>query len=194
MNNYYTQIPLHLDMLDVSKFELTPGRKFLRTEATSGNSWVSGQTPAYYSNINNAEYTKYLNNIFKELRPRDVHYCQFSGSSPHVDHDNSKCAINHYYVTQNASTIFHEAKPGAVPFFGVNETTANYYKPEDIIEVDRFLAQPSSLWLLNITKIHSLEFPGKYGPLRGFIKWRFDISYEDVYDRLFNEVIPKLNR
>ena len=187
MDKFFKQVPIQIDMLDLSKFDLTPSRKFQRSEVTDLN------TAAYYSNINNIEYATYLNNIFKELNPRDFYYCQFSGSSPHIDHDNSKCAINHYYVTQNASTIFHEATANAVPYCGIGETTANYYKTEDIVEVNRFRAEPNSVWLLDVTKIHSLDFPGTYGPLRGFVKWRFDAPYEEVYDRLFNYLLPKLN-
>jgi len=188
MNDYFTQIPIQIKTFDISKSELTPRRKFQKTENSNSNELA----PAYYSSINNIEYANYLNTIFKELNPRDVFYCQFSGSAPHFDHDDSKCAINHYYITQNATTLFHEPKDNAVPFCGVGEKTANYYHPNDIIEADSFCAEPNSVWLLNVAKVHSLKFPGEHGPLRSFIKWRFDSSYEEIYQRLFNEILPKL--
>lgn len=188
MNPYFQQLPIKIDMLDQEKFDLTPGRSFDRVQH------VTSSTPTYYSRINNPEYAVYLNNIFKELNPRDVYFCQFKGSAPHIDHDNSKCAINHYYTTQDASTIFYNPVEGAVPYCGANETTANYYKKEDVIEADKFCAEKNSVYILNVSRIHGLDFPQPYGPLRQFIKWRFDAPYEEIYDKLFNEIIPKLNK
>jgi hypothetical protein len=179
MDNYFKQIPIDIDLLDVSKFNLTPKRSF--------------NDQNYYSNINNIEYTNYLNNIFKKLNPIDVFYCEFPGNWPHIDHDGSQCAINHYYVTQNVETIYYKAKPNAKSFHVPKEDDANLYHKKDIIKEVSFCAEPNSVWLLDVTKIHGVGFPNKkFGGLRTFIKWRFDAPYEEIYRRLFDEVLPKL--
>lgn len=179
MNKYFTQIPLNLDMLDTNKLTVSPFRNF--------------KDETYYFKIENPEYQEYLQ-IFKELKFRDVLWCQFPQASPHIDHDDSKCAINHYYITQNAETVYYQPKPNAKPYAGVNEVHPCFYNKEDVIEDDKFCADPGSLWLLDVTKIHSLEFPCEFGPLRTFVKWRFDAPYEEVYDKLFNNLLPKLNK
>ena len=179
MDKYFTQLPLQLDMIDTSKLITTPRRAF--------------NNRTYYSAIENPEYQEYLN-IFKDLKFRDVSWCEFPGAWPHIDHDDSKCAINHYYVTQNVETVYYKTKPGAQPFQGIEEESSCFFNKEDIIEDAKFCAESGSLWLLDVTKIHSLEFPCEFGPLRTFVKWRFDTSYEEVYDRLFNELLPKLNK
>jgi hypothetical protein len=93
-------------MLDPLKMDLTPKRSF--------------NNKNYYSAINNTVYNNYLSSLFKELNPRDVLYCEFPGAWPHIDHDNSKCGINHYYVTQNAETIYYEPSPNGLPHFMVS--------------------------------------------------------------------------
>jgi len=180
MNPYFTQLPINIDVLDTTKFNLIPRRTF--------------ENKNYYSSINNQKYTEYLNNIFEALNPRDISYCEFPGAKPHIDHDNSKCAINHYYVTQNAETIFYKSKINAKPFALNNEGAACMYHPEDIIEESSFCAQPNSIWLLNVTEIHSISRPGVWLPgIRTFVKWRFDAPYEEIYQRLIEEIMPKFN-
>ena len=179
IDRYFKQLPIKIDMLDSTKMDLIPRRAF--------------NNKTYYSSINNPEYANYLNNLFKELNPRDVSYCEFPGAWPHIDHDNSKCAINHYYVTQNVETVYYDPKPGARPFQGIDEEASCFFNKEDIIEANRFCAPSNTVWLLDITKIHGLEFPHGFGPLRTFVKWRIDMPYDEVYGLLFEKIIPKLN-
>lgn len=180
MTPYFTQLPINIKMFDPTTFNLTPARSF--------------NNQNYYSTINNIEYINYLNSIFKELNPVDVLYCEFPGNWPHIDHDETKCAINHYYVTQDVETIYYKAKSNAESFQVPGENKANLYHKKDIIKDAFFCAQPNSVWLLDVTKIHGVGFPNKkFGGLRTFVKWRFDAPYEEIYQRLFNEVIPKLN-
>ena len=174
MKPYFAQLPINIDMLDSTKMELIPRRAF--------------NNKTYYSSINNPEYANYLNNLFKELNPRDISYCEFPGAWPHIDHDGTQCAINHYYVTQNVETVYYEPKSNeAKPFQGINEDYSCFFNKEDITIVDKFCAQSNSVWLLDVTKIHSLEFPCNFGPIRTFIKWRFDVPYEKVYRYFFKD-------
>jgi hypothetical protein len=167
-------------MFDPSTFDLTMKRSF--------------NNKNFYSTINNGEYTDYLNNIFKELKPKDVLYCEFPGAWPHVDHDDSKCAINHYYVTQNAETIFYKSKPGAQTFSVPGEDESNLYHKKDIIKETSFYAEPNSVYLLDVTKIHGVGRSRiNLNGLRTFVKWRFNAPYKEIYQQLFDEIIPKIN-
>jgi len=182
MSNYFTQLPIKIDMLDPLKMELTPKRSF--------------NNKNFYSAINNTVYNNYLAALFRELNPRDILYCEFPSAWPHIDHDNSKCGINHYYVTQNVETVYYEPGPnGDTPFHGIDEGSACFYKKEELVETDKFCAESDSVWLLDVTKIHSLEFPVPgQGLLRTFVKWRLDIPYDEVYGLLFEKIIPRLNK
>jgi hypothetical protein len=186
MDQYFKELPIKIDMLDVTKLELTPRREF------------NGRV--FYSNIHNVEYTNYLSNIFKELSPRTISYSEFDRGNPHIDHDSVKCGINHYYITQDVETVFYEPKSLDVKSFpGQGEEASNFFDKKDLIIAGKFFSQPNSVWLLDVTKIHSLEFPNplnswdKVGPKRTFVKWAFDEPYEVIYQKLFNEVIPRLN-
>jgi hypothetical protein len=186
MDQYFKELPIKIDMLDVTKLELSPRRAF--------NSRV------FYSNIHNVEYTNYLSNIFKELSHRTISYSEFDRGGPHIDHDSIKCCINHYYVTQDVETVFYEPKSSDVRSFpGPGEEASNFFDKKDLIIAGKFFSQPNSVWLLDITKIHSLEFPNplnswdETGPKRTFVKWAFDEPYAVIYQKLFNEVIPRLN-
>ena len=185
MDQYFKELPIKIDMLDVTKLELSPRRTF--------NSRV------FYSNIHNVKYTNYLNDIFKELTPRTISYGEFDRGGPHIDHDSIKCGINHYYITQDVETVFYKPNsPKVKGFPGVGEEASNFFDKKDLTITRKFFSQPNSVWLLDVTKIHSLEFPvplnswEEVGTKRTFIKWAFDESYEVIYQKLFNEVIPRL--
>jgi len=172
MNPYFTQLNIDVNILDPLKMDLTTRRTF------------GPQDKTYYSDINNIEYSNYLSGVFQNLLPRTISYCEFPWGGPHIDHDEIKCCINHYYITQDVETVYYEAKAGAKSWPGAGEKSSNFYNKEDITEVTKFFALPDSVWLLNVNKIHSLEFPMPFGPVRTFVKWSFDQTYEEVYQHL----------
>jgi hypothetical protein len=122
-------------------------------------------------------------------------YSEFQKSWPHIDSDGAMCAINHYYVTQDVETVFYnKSNPNAELTFVKGETIPTLYKADDIVKETSFFAQPNSVWLLDVTKIHSIGFCGEpFNRTRTFIKWSFNQPYEEIYQRLFDEIIPKLN-
>ena len=174
MKPYFTQLPVSIDMLNPANMNLTARRSF--------------NNKNYYSAINNPDYSDYLHSIFKDLKFRDISYSEFPGAWPHIDHDGTTCAINHYYDTHGVETCYYEfGLNGAKPYAGESEENACFYNKEDLILVDKFCAEPNSVWLLDTTKIHSLEFVNGWGPVRTFIKWRFNFPYEEVYSYFFKE-------
>lgn len=171
MDKYFKQLTTQIDMLDPNQFNKSPMRDFL------------GQ--AFYYNINNQTYTDYLMSKFKDLNPHDVFWCEFPGARPHIDHDGFQCGINHYYNTEQAATVYYTPKENMLPYVGDGESTANFYKREDISEVARFIAEPNSVWLLKVDEIHSVDLPQWDSGIRTFVKWRFYEPYEVIYKKLF---------
>ena len=168
MKPYFTKLNIEIDRLDVDSMKKTPIRSF--------RNYTS-----YYDISENDRY-EYLYNLFAPFKPVNVVYANFPSARPHVDHDNVITAINHYYNTLDVKTIFYEPKENAVPFCGEGETTPNYYKPEDIVEQCRFCANVNEVYMLDISKIHALDFPVK--GTRKMMKWQFKIPYDEIYQEL----------
>lgn len=171
MVNYFTKLNISIDTIDTSSFNNIPCRSF--------NNYVC------YYDIRNTEKYQYLYEIFAPFKPAEVYWGNFPSARPHIDHDGMLTAINHYYNTLDAHTIFYEPKENAVPYCGKYETIPNYYHKEDIVEQTRFCANINDIYMLNITKIHGLDFPAK--GVRQMVKWMFKIPYNEIYQELKNK-------
>jgi hypothetical protein len=174
MNDYFSKLNISIDIVDnPENFKKDPARSF-------------NNRPTYY-NLQNHKSFDYLYDKFSFIKPVQIVYAEFGHGRPHIDADNILCAINHYYDTGGASTIYYEPKPTAVPFCGSEqETVPNFYNLDDVLEQERFSSNNNDVYLLNVNKIHSLSFPTPHIGNRKMVKWQFKVSYEEIYAELAN--------
>lgn len=80
---------------------------------------------------------------------------------PHTDSDRL-VAINFYIKPNNAITMFWEAKENLQNIDKVNGQTNGYvYNTQDLIFKHKFVAEPNSVYILDVSKIHSVYMTGK---------------------------------
>jgi hypothetical protein len=181
MNQYFRQLNLPIKKFTVE--ELQPVRH---------KAWFNS-----YCDIGNLEARDYLMNVFKELEPYNVVLAEFTNAVPHIDGKEILCAINHYYTTLDAKTVFFELKDQKMPPYDEHfQGVWNPYHEEDLIEQAKFKADENDIWLINVAKPHKLSIPiinqpprdWKPGPnLRNFVKWQFKIPYDVIYAKLFKD-------
>ena len=74
---------------------------------------------------------------------------------PHSD-SGPTAVINFYIETNNCATQFYEIKDNAKPYQIDNQTDGYVYNPDDLIETDSFIAKPGDIYILNVSKVHSV--------------------------------------
>lgn len=100
--------------------------------------------------------------------PFDIFYCIMTGPGklfPHID-THTTTAINYYIEGASGVTTFYKLKENA-------STTdiKNSFSENDVIEVDRFIANDGECYLLNVKEIHNVELPS--ASPRHFINFAF---------------------
>jgi hypothetical protein len=169
MDQYFKKLDLSIDVFDIKNLEL------IRPPSITNS----------YSNIGNKEVRDYLLNVFPQVKAYNVVLSEFTDSVPHFDGKNITCAINHYYITLDAETIFYDPiHPDVKPWAEHSNGVYNPIYKEDLIEKVRFKAEPNSVWMLNVSRPHNLLFtiPG----VRVFIKWQFLEPYDYVFNKIVN--------
>ena len=74
---------------------------------------------------------------------------------PHSD-SGPTAVINFYIETNNCATQFYKIKDGAEPYQIDNQTNGCVYDLEDLIETESFIAQPGDIYILDVSKVHSV--------------------------------------
>ena len=74
---------------------------------------------------------------------------------PHSD-SGPTAVINFYIETNNCATQFYKIKDGAKPYQIDNQTNGCVYDLEDLIETESFIAQPGDIYILDVSKVHSV--------------------------------------
>ena len=74
---------------------------------------------------------------------------------PHFD-SGANAVINFYIETDNCKTQFYEIKNNAKPYQIKNQTNGCIYNLDDLIETESFIAQPRDVYILNVSKVHSV--------------------------------------
>ena len=74
---------------------------------------------------------------------------------PHSDSDPT-AVINFYIETNNCATQFYEIKNNAEPYQIENQTDGCVYNLDDLIETKSFIAQPGDVYILDVSKVHSV--------------------------------------
>jgi hypothetical protein len=75
---------------------------------------------------------------------------------PHTDSD-IQVTINFYIQADNCRTVFYEptehCKTDKLP----GQTNGNIFDPQYLIEKDSFIAENNEIWILDVTRPHSVE-------------------------------------
>ena len=74
---------------------------------------------------------------------------------PHSD-SGPTAVINFYIETNNCATQFYEIKDNAESYQIENQTDGCVYNLDDLIETESFIAQPGDVYILDVSKIHSV--------------------------------------
>jgi len=129
---------------------------------------TNGVSLNYFQIKNQSELEKnYINNFKFEIAPDIIRFVMITGQggeiSPHIDHG-IRVALNFYIQTSNLDeTIFYEKNNENIPAFKYNETKneSNIYNKADLIIKETFSSTDDSMFLLDVTKIHSVKKSSK---------------------------------
>ena len=98
-------------------------------------------------------YSKFTLNLTTEA-PQLLHVNSYI--LPHTD-SNVKAVINYYINTENCKTQFYEKKEDIVDHYQIeNQTDGRVYNLKDLTLGPSFTAEPGDVYLLNVSKIHSV--------------------------------------
>ena len=152
-------------------FEKLKGRP-----VSSYSSPNKGPVITYYK-INDPEYFQGLlpERMFYRVEPDQIQLTEIVGDGdipPHFDHD-IRTTANYYIETNNSTTYFYNKKPGVVPQNYPGKKTDNIFTFDDVEQVDEFTANDGDLYILDVSKIHSVHSP-VWG-IRRFISFQWAI-------------------
>jgi hypothetical protein len=111
----------------------------------------------FYSLKNLPEFLALHKGMFK-IMPHIIRYCEFTGSdlvTPHRDKDIS-VSLNLYLETDNATTIYYKELNSDLSHTNYKNIQPHISPLENLVEVNRFIAEPNDLYLLNVNEIHGI--------------------------------------
>jgi hypothetical protein len=79
---------------------------------------------------------------------------------PHIDDGAVLAAMNFYMETSNACTYFHQVKDNVIPTMKTlpsTGSTGKFFAIEDLETVSQFKANRGEVYLLDVSKIHSVS-------------------------------------
>ena len=97
-------------------------------------------------------------NLIPEKYKSDFYLLFLEANSFILPHSDSgpTAVINFYIETNNCATQFYEIKNNAEPYQIENQTDGCVYNLDDLIETESFIAQPGDVYILDVSKIHSV--------------------------------------
>lgn len=97
-------------------------------------------------------------NLIPEKYKSDFYLLFLEANSFILPHSDSgpTAVINFYIETNNCATQFYEIKNNAEPYKIENQTDGCVYNLDDLIETESFIAQPGDVYILDVSKIHSV--------------------------------------
>jgi hypothetical protein len=123
------------------------------------------------------------------IKPKQVQLAEIVGAGhllPHIDHNISACA-NYYVETNGSTTYFYNKKPEATGFIYPGRDVANIFALTDVDLVDEFVAQPNDMYLLDVSKIHSVDSPNV--GIRRFISFQWvGVPFDQIRDTLVDNL------
>ncbi len=142
-----------------------------------------------YYRLGDPEYFRSLlpEQMFFGIKPMQLQLAEIVGSGhllPHIDHNISACA-NYYVQTNGSTTYFYNKKPQATGFIYPGRDVANIFSLDDVDRVSEFTAEDSDLYLLDVSKIHSVDSPSP--GIRKFISWQWvGVPFEEIANSLLS--------
>jgi hypothetical protein len=111
----------------------------------------------WYNSITSENENQFKNCIPEEFRDSFIVQLMQVNSIilPHTDSE-SRTVINFYFETDDCITQFYEIKENAKPIKIENQTNGSIYSLKDLEEGPAFLAEPGDVYLLNVSKAHSV--------------------------------------
>ena len=111
----------------------------------------------WYNHIKEQDKSPIKNIIPSDLRDKFVMQLMEVNSyiPPHTDSD-TLAVINFYIETADCVTSFYDIKEGAIPFQLPNQTDGHVYLLEDLEQGPSFRAKPGDIYILDVTKVHSV--------------------------------------
>ena len=108
----------------------------------------------WYSDLKISEHI----NFIPEKHKLDFYPSFLEANSHILPHSDSgpTAVINFYIETNNCKTQFYEIKDNAKPYQIKNQTDGCIYNLNDLIEIESFIAQPGDVYILNVSKVHSV--------------------------------------
>lgn len=127
--------------------------------------------------------------MFFGIAPLQVQLAEIVGAGhllPHIDHNISACA-NYYVDTNGSTTYFYNKKPEATGFMYPGREVANIFALTDVDKVSEFTAEQNDLFLLDVSKIHSVDSPNS--GIRRFISFQWTgVPFEQIRDTLIDNL------
>jgi len=148
-------------------------------------SYESGTVFLEYHNTTSLFKNQHVRNPFK-IQPTSVVFAEMKGKGmllPHRDHG-VKTGLNYYISADQDITSFYKTKNNEVLGFNYpGQSTSNIYNQDDVVEIDRFVANSNEAYLLDISQIHSVERISSNSRIFIGYQWA-DHAYEEVLDSL----------
>jgi hypothetical protein len=101
---------------------------------------------------------------------------------PHIDND-LNIVINYYIQPNDATTYFwkiNEEKNNITSYQVMNQQDGKLFQQEELDLLGKFKADKNDLWLLDVSKIHSVEMPSKQENRIAFCFQSNTLSFSDV--------------
>lgn len=126
-----------------------------------------------------------LYNILPEKYRKDFHVSEMKidrAVPPHTDTE-IVTTINFYIQTEGCRTVFYKKKVDEPRTFKMEQqTNGRLFHPDDLIEVDSFVAKDNEIWVLDVTQIHSVQ--GDFQLRKALTLGTFVHKYNDVIEML----------
>lgn len=138
----------------------------------------------FYLMKNATELYKRVNDMFT-IQPHGIFYCEFTGPdlvSPHRDKMDS-VAMNLYLNTDNAVTIYYTENIIDDGSYSIKEIKPYTPNVVELTEVERFIAKPNDLYLLDVNEIHGIQKTSAEARSMITFRWR-NCSFNDILNSI----------
>lgn len=102
---------------------------------------------------------------------------------PHTDSD-IKAAINVYIQTDNCITQFYDMGPVTNTYQIDSQTNGLIFDENDLIKSAGFIAKPNEVWILDVTKPHSVQPLSSFTERVAITLATNEYTYDEVCDLL----------
>lgn len=146
-----------------------------------------GNTHLKYFYLNNVEkFLQVHTRKFCKITPTIVRYAEISGPGflgAHIDHG-PKAALNFYISAGTDETIFYKKKTQNIPSIQYpGQLDNNVFRTDDLIEESKFVSNSNEAYLLDVSKIHSVNKITDCTRIFIAYLW-YSNSYEEILENL----------